>query len=171
MNEKNGIVLEIVPSTIDEGNSEHIIDAYVKFDVNGFIFWAFVHEWTKYFPYWKNQKWNASNYLYLLIGKKFKISLNFLNLGCEKSDSTEKKLLNVVNQKKPCDYYLVGKIIDKSPNPEYADSEIIYVDCGLRVKTTLKKPNDFKIGDYIKIDGRLDAYFDENPNDKFGKRK
>ena len=76
-------------------------------------FWAFVHEWTNYFPYWKDTKFLASNYLKKLIGKNMQIRLYFLDVDSkvQKTNQKEKKLIPLPNQKKPCDYQLFGNEI------------------------------------------------------------
>ena len=154
-------IIEIVPSAAE--SSEHLVTVNIKFQVNEFQFWAFVHEWRKYFPYWKNSKWNASNYLPKLIGKKMPIKLKFLDLVSTKCTAEEKKLVAIKNQRNPCVYYLFGQIIEKKPDSKVDFAETGYIDCGFIVETGLKKSDDFKIGDFIKIKGRLDAFFLEDP--------
>jgi len=160
MEEYNAKILEILPGTINEGDAEHIIDAYVKFKINNIQFWAFVYSWTKYFPYLK-----ASDYLHKLINKKTRIKLKFLNLKNQKIEKKEKKLIPVENQKKPCDYELLGQITKKweHPDPAYKNYEEIVLDFGILITTKIHKKDGFKVGEYTKMNGRLDAFFLEDP--------
>ena len=160
----NAKIIDIRTGTIDEGNIENIIDAYVNFQIDKVSFWAFVYEWRKYFPYWEDKKFWASNYLQKLIGKIIKIRLEFLDTSkVEKITQKEKKLVPVQNQRKPCDYNLFGEIIHKKIHLENNSAEIAYVDCGPTVELVVKKSSDFKVGDYIKASGRLDGFFVEDP--------
>ena len=59
------------------------------------------------------------------------------------------------------DYIVNGEIlrIEEHPNPDMARNHVrIILDCGIYVYTTAAKTLQLKVGDYISLEGRLDAH-------------
>ena len=54
-------------------------------------------------------------------------------------------------------YVLRGKILEIFDDSKYDDSYNAVIDCGIFVKLRLLKDQNFKIGDYLCAEGRLDA--------------
>lgn len=59
-------------------------------------------------------------------------------------------------------YTVKGDIVAISEHPRYMDSIQIVIDCGIPIYTRAYKNQNFQIGDYIEIEGRLDIYTTEN---------
>lgn len=54
-------------------------------------------------------------------------------------------------------YILTGEILDIFKS-KYEDSCNATIDCGIYIKLRILKDQNFKIGDYIQAEGRLDAF-------------
>ncbi len=54
-------------------------------------------------------------------------------------------------------YILTGEILDIFES-KYEDSYNAIIDCDIYVKLRILKDQNFKIGDYIQAEGRLDAF-------------
>jgi len=162
-----GKILQIEPGAASyEQTLEHFSDVYVLFEIDKTKIWTFMHGWNNYFPDVPYDKWKSSRYFPKLIGEEFEISLRFMDLKTEKIELEEKKLIPIQDQKKPCDYNLFGQVIEKKPHPKLDFAEVAYIDCGVIVETSFQKPNKFEVGDFVKINGRLDAFFLEDPKNK-----
>ncbi|MCX5844013.1 MAG: hypothetical protein NT022_09730 [Deltaproteobacteria bacterium] len=57
---------------------------------------------------------------------------------------------------------ITGEVIKILDDSKYADSFNAIIDCGIYIKVRFFKSQNFKIGDYIKATGRLDAYLADN---------
>ncbi|MFH1424759.1 MAG: hypothetical protein ABIG20_03695 [archaeon] len=146
-NTYNTQILDIIPSTVDEGKGR-IIDGYVKLKINDIEFWAFALE------DWRTGKWSLS-----MKGSNLSLKLSFLNLNIQASEKKIKQIVPIPNQKKPCDYIIYGEVVDKVPSSKLPDKyERLQVGCGFVVGGVSVAKNQFKIGDYIQAEGRLDAY-------------
>ena len=67
-------------------------------------------------------------------------------------------------------YTIIGEIIDKEPFPRETDRfEYLQVDCGFIVTRLDADKGEYDIGDYIRSEGRLDAYLVEE--EKLAKRR
>jgi hypothetical protein len=143
-------IVDIEPGTLDMGIKDKIIDAYVKVEVGGIKFWCFVYEW-------RTRKWSLS-----MKGKTVPLKFIFLNIPAVKteiSDKRRKEIVPVPNQKKPCDYIIMGEIVNKEPSPTLPDKyERLQVDCGFIANNLSVEKDKYKIGDYIQAEGRLDAH-------------
>ncbi len=56
------------------------------------------------------------------------------------------------------EYNLAGEVIKVATHPNYDDSLLVILDCGIYVETRVGKNLELKVGDYIKAEGRLDAH-------------
>lgn len=161
-------ILEIRPGTLDEGNEEHIIDAYIKVKADQFEFWCFVPDWRKYFPYSRNRHHSYGVGKELkrnLLGKVSPVEFSFLNVPVDETKVSVRKiktLVPVTYQKKPCDYTLFGEIVDIASNVSDPKKENILVDCGVIVGGIIADKSKFHIGEYLQAEGRLDAHLVEN---------
>lgn len=56
---------------------------------------------------------------------------------------------------------IFGEIIHMSeyPGEKFSNYKQVIVDCGVFVRTSVQNSQDFKKGDFIKVEGRLDARF------------
>lgn len=92
------------------------------------------------------------------VGKE--VLVNFIHVTY-KSSIVKTKVKNVTYIKKtPVAvnmYNITGEIVDITKNPEYEDSYTAIVDCGFKVTARILKKNNPKVGDYVKLEGRLDA--------------
>lgn len=54
-----------------------------------------------------------------------------------------------------------GEIIEISdhPNPKFWNYRRVVLDCGVFIKTRIPRDQNFKKGDFIRVEGRLDAHF------------
>lgn len=64
----------------------------------------------------------------------------------------------VAKQKRSYEYKIQGEVLEISPYPDYDDSLLVIIDCGVYIETRIGKNLDLKVGDYISAEGRLDAY-------------
>ena len=130
----------------------YIVDGYVEVRLeSGIQFWALTEE------NWRSSKWSLS-----LKGETISLTFSFLVLEKTKlSEEKVKKLVPLPNRKKPCDYTIFGEVINKEPfhrSPEKIDH--LQVDCGFVVNNIFAEKDKYKIGDYIRVRGRLDAYLE-----------
>ena len=149
-------IIDLAPSTVDGEDArivtdEIIIDGYVEVRLESDIqFWAFALE------DWRVSKWSLS-----LIGKTIPLWFVFLNLKkTELSDERIKTIIPIDPNIIACDHYtIVGEIINKRPSPKLPDKyERFQVDCGFIVNELSAEKGEYDIGDYIRSEGRLDAY-------------
>ena len=151
-------IIDLAPSTVDSEDArivtdETIIDGYVEVRLeSGIQFWAFALE------DWRVSKWSLS-----LAGKIIPLWFFFLNLKTELSDERTKMIVPVVPNMVACDHYtIIGKIINKEPSPKLPDKyERLQVDCGFILNGLSADKGAYNIGDYIRSEGRLDAYLVE----------
>lgn len=137
-------IVEIKPCAVE--SSGNIVDAFIKIRVRNTEFWCFVSEW-------KSKKWSLSFKDHII-----PLEFVFLSLTEEKSSEKKKLITSVSDQKKPCDYVIFGKVVHKKTHPELPDkTEIIQLDCSVVVRMNVEK-NKFKVGDYVRAEGRLDAH-------------
>jgi len=150
-------ILKIETGTIDE-DPELIVDAYVCLEVDNTKIRAFVPDWRNYFPYSPpsgySLKYGLGNKLIQnLIGKKIECDFKFSDFSRVKSRSLVKeiKLPNLANKTK-----INGKIIEIDARNSHYD--VLKVDCGFDIFDIESKKGEFKVGDYIEAEGRLDVY-------------
>lgn len=55
-------------------------------------------------------------------------------------------------------YVARGEIVEIKPHPEISVNNIIILDCGIFVYTGAVKTAPLKVGDYMQMEGRLDAH-------------
>ncbi len=55
-------------------------------------------------------------------------------------------------------YIAKGEVLSISPHTSMADSNTALLDCGIYVMVRLAKQLEIKVGDYIQMEGRLDAH-------------
>jgi len=158
-------IMDLIPSTVDGEDArivtdETIIDGYVEVRLeSGIQFWAFAEE------DWRVSKWSLSS-----TGKTIPLQLVFLNLKTELSEEKTKEIIPLPKRKKPCDYTIMGEIINKEPFPREPDRfEYLQVDCGFIVNGLDADKDEYNVGDYIRSEGRLDAYLVEE--EKLAKKR
>jgi len=158
-------IIDLAPSTVDDtgariATEEIIIDGYVEVRLeSGIQFWAFAIE------DWRVSKWSLS-----LIGKTIPLRFVFLNLETELSDERIKAIIPVDPNMPVINYTVVGEIINKEPFPREPDRfEYLQVDCGFIVNSLDADKGEYDVGDYIRAEGRLDAYLVEE--EKLAKRR
>ncbi|MDY6864934.1 MAG: hypothetical protein SVY15_03040 [Halobacteriota archaeon] len=138
----------------------YIVDGYVEVRLeSGIQFWAFAEE------DWRSSEWSLS-----LKGETISLTFSFLGLEIKLSEEKVKKLVPLPNRKKPCDYTLFGEVINKEPSPKLPEKfDRLQVDCGFVVNNISAEKDNYKIGDYIQVRGRLDAYLEVSQvNEKQG---
>jgi hypothetical protein len=157
-------IIDIKPSTLDEGDDDCIVDAYIKVRANEITIWCFVPHWRTYFPY-NNRRLPHHPYgigetlVKNLIDKTINSTFRFLNLKTELSGEKTKKIIPLPKRKKPCDYVILGEVINKEPFPREPDRfEYLQIDCGFIVNSLDADKGVYNIGDYIRAEGRLDVY-------------
>jgi len=159
-------IIDLAPSTVDGEDArivtdETIIDGYVEVRLeSGIQFWAFAEE------DWRVSRWSLS-----LTGKTIPLRFVFLNLKTELSDERIKTIIPIDPNIIACDHYtIVGEIINKEPSPKLPDKyERFQVDCGFILNELSADKGVYNIGDYIRSEGRLDAYLVEE--EKLAKRR
>ena len=154
-------ILNIKPCTLDMGDENCIIDAYVLLELNSMNVWCFVHNWRAYFPYQSpyHPYGIGESLIKNLKDKTIEVTLKFLNLKTELSNEKTRKIAFLPKRKKPCDYVITGEIVNKEDSPILSEKfEHLWIDCGFVVGGIGVEENRFKIGDCITIEGRLDAY-------------
>ena len=158
-------IIDLAPSTVDGEDArivtdETIINGYAEVRLeSGVQFWAFAEE------DWRVSRWSLS-----LTGKTVPLQFIFLNLKTELSEEKTKEIIPLPNRKKPCDYIIIGEIINKEPFPREPDRfEYLQVDCGFIVNSLDADKGEYDVGDYIRSEGRLDAYLVEE--EKLAKRR
>jgi hypothetical protein len=165
-------IMDVKPSTLDEGDDDCIVDAYVEVMVNGTKVWCFVPDWRTYFPYWPpHHPYGMGKTLVKnLIGKTIDLNFKFLNLKTELADERIKAIIPVDLNMPVINYTIVGEIINKEPSPKLPDKyERFQVDCGFILNGLSAEKGAYNIGDYIRSEGRLDAYLVDE--EKLAKRR
>lgn len=181
-----GKLEKIIPNTLDEGNPEHIVDGYILVNLGSLRKWCFVPQWKSYFPYHpKPSKHGVGERLiHNLIGKKTEIYFKFMDLLIGKLSPFNKRILQENDLPGVANHTTIyGQIIEEGEIKKVTEEEIaqvaemvqkgimkdiprpkaykaIYVDCGIIVKTSCDA-DAFNVGDYIKMEGRLDVYLPE----------
>lgn len=166
--------MDVKPSTLDEGDDDCIVDAYVEVKLNETKIWFFTPNWRTYFPYSNRRPHHpygiGETLVKNLIGKTIPLWFFFLNIETELSEEKTKKIMPLPKRKKPCDYIIVGEIINKEPSPKLPDKyERLQVDCGFILNELSAEKGAYNVGDYIRSEGRLDAYLVEE--EKLTKRR
>lgn len=93
-------------------------------------------------------------------GETTRVELHLLNWAWKnkRPDKKEKEIEYI--KKTPVavnTYILTGEILDIFES-KYEDSYNTIIDCDIYVKLRILKDQNFKIGDYIQAEGRLDAF-------------
>ncbi|MEA1999454.1 MAG: hypothetical protein U9N61_09080 [Euryarchaeota archaeon] len=159
-------IMDVKPSTLDEGDDDCIVDAYVEVKLNETKIWFFTPNWRTYFPYSNRQPHHpygiGETLVKNLIGKTTPLWFFFINIETELSEEKTKKIMPLPKRKKPCDYIIIGEIINKEPSPKLPDKyERFQVDCGFILNELSAEKGEYDVGDYIRSEGRLDAYLVE----------
>jgi hypothetical protein len=159
----NAKILDVKPSTLDEGDKNCIVDAYIEVKVNELKIWCFVPYWRTYFPYSNRRPRHpygvGETLVKNLIGKTIDLSFKFLNLKTELSDECIRKIIPVAPSMPVVNYTIIGEVTNKGPfSREPGKFEYLQVDCGFIVNDLGVEKDKYKIGDYIKAEGRLDAH-------------
>jgi len=151
-------VIHIQKCAYDRGNPDHIVTAFLNFQLNRLNLWGFVPNWTTIFPYSpKSSKYGKGEELISnLVGRDLKIEIHFLALVVSQNENKIKGFFDPQSKKKPCDYKIVGEIkkIQKSLNQN--DFESLTIDCGFLLEGIKAEEGKFKVGDFITVEGRLD---------------
>ena len=149
--------MKVMPSaTAEEGT---VMTAHLHIRIDNYSIWAFTAD-----------GWPIGDELLCFEGKTLPLQLVFLNLKTELSEEKTKEIIPLPNRKKPCDYIIIGEIINKEPFPREPDRfEYLQVDCGFIVNSLDADKGEYDVGDYIRSEGRLDAYLVEE--EKLAKRK
>ena|SRR3989338_4057814 len=153
-----GKVIDVRSGTVDI-NPEHIIDGYIKFQIEEKLVWCFIGYWRNYFPY--NLPYSrfgvGKELVKNLLGQIFDIQVHFTTVQSAKLNFKEKKIIPEPNQKKPCDYHIFGEIISKLPHPKWPEQvDKLIIDCGLILEVNADK-GQYTEGEYIFMEGRMDA--------------
>ena len=137
-----------------------VMTAYLQIRIDNYCLWAFTAH-----------GWPIGDELLCFEGKTIPLRFVFLNLKTELSDERIKTIIPIDPNIIACDHYtIVGEIIDKEPFPREPDrSEYLQVDCGFIVNGLDADKGEYDIGDYIRAEGRLDAYLVEE--EKLAKRR
>lgn len=89
--------------------------------------------------------------------EKARIKLFINDTKVKKSDASEKRII----PKEDLGYYgytIIGEVISLEENPRNPRSNLVVVDCGMKVFASVLKNIHVNLGDFIDIEGRLDAY-------------
>ncbi|MEA1998378.1 MAG: hypothetical protein U9N61_03510 [Euryarchaeota archaeon] len=159
-------IMDVKPSTLDEGDDGCIVDAYVEVKVNETKIWCFTPNWRTYFPYSNIRPHHpygvGETLVKNLIGKITDLTFRFLNLKTELSDERIKAIIPVDPNMPVINYTIIGEIIDKEPFPREPDKfEYLQVDCGFILNNLGADKSEYYVGDYIRSEGRLDVYLVE----------
>ena len=125
-----------------------IITAHIKVMPNNKQVWAFIDLLDEEWAGFKRDADNSTQEY------RLEFSLLPLVLKITKSKYEKKEIVSASHLEGI--YFVNGKIVDKKFKTD-RESDRIYVDCGFVVSMWAKK-NRFKIGDWIKAEGRLDAH-------------
>jgi len=89
----------------------------------------------------------------------FHVKLCLVDFSIKRLDNKVRKIKYVKNTPLSTNRYVIaGDIVDIKQHPRYEDSLQVVVNCGLFVQTRIYKRERLKHGDFIKAEGRLDAY-------------
>lgn len=126
-----------------------VMTAYLQIRIDNYCLWAFTAH-----------GWPIGDELLCFEGKTIPLRFVFLNLKTELSDERIKTIIPIDPNIIACDHYtIVGEIINKRPSPKLPDKyERFQVDCGFIVNELSAEKGEYDIGDYIRSEGRLDAY-------------
>jgi len=93
-------------------------------------------------------------------GETIRVELHLLNWAWKNKRPNKKEKEIKYIKKTPVavnTYILTGEILDIFES-KYEDSYNAIIDCDIYVKLRILKDQNFKIGDYIQAEGRLDAF-------------
>ena len=146
---KTKVIKVMSAATAEEGT---VVTAYLQIIIDNYCLWAFTAH-----------GWPIGDELLGFEGKTIPLRFVFLNLKTELSDERIKAIIPVDPNIIACDHYtIVGEIINKEPFSREPDrSEYLQVDCGFIVSGLDVDKGEYDIGDYIRSEGRLDAYLVE----------
>lgn len=91
------------------------------------------------------------------LNKEVEVIFSFMDLSVDATTQKEKKIVEVPVERAPNRYEISGRVINKFP-AKTEDWESIVVDCGIPIQISVR-PQKFKIGDWVRAEGRVDAYF------------
>ncbi|MEA2000132.1 MAG: hypothetical protein U9N61_12525 [Euryarchaeota archaeon] len=143
-------LMKVMSAATDEKGT--VMTAYLQIRIDNYCLWAFTAD-----------GWPIGDELLCFEGKTIPLRFVFLNLKTELSDERIKAIIPVDPNIIACDHYtVVGEIINKEPSPKLPDKyERFQVDCGFIVNELSAKKGEYDIGDFIRSEGRLDAYLVE----------
>lgn len=97
------------------------------------------------------EKWEASKK-----GDAVLVRLVLLNWEYRRSKSNLKtKSLRYLGHS---EYNAEGEILELKPHPSYEDSFEVTLDCGMYLITRISKSSGLMVGNYVNVEGRLDAH-------------
>jgi hypothetical protein len=150
-------LMKVMPSATEEKGT--VMTAYLQIRIDDYCLWAFTAH-----------GWPIGDELLCFEGKTIPLRFVFLNLKTELSDERIKAIIPVDPNMPVINYTIVGEIINKEPFPREPDRfEYLQVDCGFIVNSLGADKDAYNIGDYIRSEGRLDAYLVEE--EKLAKKK
>lgn len=150
-------LMKVMPSAIAEGGT--VMTAHLQIRIDNYSIWAFTAD-----------GWPIGDELLCFEGKTIPLWFFFLNIETDLSEEKTKEIIPLPKRKKPCDYIIIGEIINKEPSPKLPDKyERFQVDCGFILNGLSADKGAYNIGDYIRSKGRLDAYLVEE--EKLAKRR
>jgi len=150
-------LMKVMPSATEEKGT--VMTAYLQIRIDNYCLWAFTAH-----------GWPIGDELLGFEGKTLPLRFVFLNLKTELSDERIKAIIPVDPNMPVINYTIVGEIIDKEPFPREPDRfEYFQVDCGFILNNLGADKGEYDVGDYIRSEGRLDAYLVEE--EKLAKRR
>ena len=105
------------------------------------------------YVYTQEQKDFVDSYL----NKEVEVIFSFMDLSLDRTTQEVRKIVEVPVERAPNRYEISGRVIDKFP-AETEDWESIVVDCGIPIRVSAR-PGRFKIGDWVRAEGRVDVDF------------
>ncbi len=103
--------------------------------------------------YTQEQKDPVDSYL----NKEVEVIFSFMDLSLGGTTQKVKKVVEVPVERAPNQYKISGRVIDKFPAGTEGWESVV-VDCGIPIRVSAR-PGRFKIGDWVRANGRVDVDF------------
>lgn len=91
-------------------------------------------------------------------GKTATARFCLLTGNAERTNGKNKIIKQISREHTPNHNIIEGEIVELENHPRYQGYHKIVVDCGFFIETDVKKSENFKVGDYVKTEGRLDVH-------------
>lgn len=88
-------------------------------------------------------------------GKNAKVKFSIIDFDSRKVTERKKSFTQI--EKGTNVTTMVGEIVELKQHQEIKECDSVLIDCGIIVRAKLYKRDSMKVGDFVRVEGRLDA--------------